>query len=69
VRAARPRPFRCSFLDEMPAAVSAVSHAAAEAQHAIAQARSCSASLCNISCLLPAEQVALKNRERTTQWQ
>jgi len=67
VRAARPRPFRCSFLDEMPAAVSAVSHAAAEAQHAIAQARSCSASLCNISCLLPAEQVALQNRERTTQ--
>jgi len=66
VRAARPRPFRCSFLDEMPAAVSAVSHAAAEAQHAIAQARSCSASLCNISCLCLL-QVALQNRERTTQ--
>ena len=35
----------------MPAALSAASHAAAEAQRAIAQARSCSASMCSISCL------------------
>jgi len=49
VRAARPRPFRSSFLDDIPAAVSATSYAAAEAQHAIAQARSCSASMCSIS--------------------